>query len=463
MNPRILLPLLVAPLLAGEHTVETQPFRIERSFTASAMPEQAHVLRLEPETWGDFTIEVLAEHGSPIKQGEVVVGFEREAYEQRLDDLKREIRQKELALATQQLAFDKLKLEVALQLEAARRAKEIAAEDLAYFKATGRPAEEASAAERVKQFEFRLEAEEEELKQLTQMYEEDDLTEQTEEIILDRQKFSVASAKFDLEQTKRQVERSLKTTLPRRAEQLERAAKEAGIAWEKAEENLPRSVEAAELELTGARVALERQKLELERLSQDGPLLQWQSPVDGVVFHGSLEDGQWALGDLAKALVVGGKLPVRRGLISVVPGGDALPLHARLEAAVARTLAPEMSVGVTIPGREDLALSGTIARLDRVPGTDGKHGAAVAIEWPDDCPVPPTSQAECVAVIYDKPDALVVPVKALSAGADGAWTVEVKLADGATERRTVERGRSTAEQVEVVAGLEAGQVIVTPE
>ena len=73
MNPRILLPLLVAPLLAGEHTVETQPFRIERSFTASAMPEQAHVLRLEPETWGDFTIEVLAEHGSPIKQGEVVL------------------------------------------------------------------------------------------------------------------------------------------------------------------------------------------------------------------------------------------------------------------------------------------------------------------------------------------------------------------------------------------------------
>jgi multidrug efflux pump subunit AcrA (membrane-fusion protein) len=44
-----------------------------------------------------------------------------------------------------------------------------------------------------------------------------------------------------------------------------------------------------------------------------------------------------------------------------------------------------------------------------------------------------------------------------------SWTVDVKLADGKTEPRVVRRGRSYKDMVEIVSGVEAGQVIVIPD
>lgn len=63
---------------------------------------------------------------------------------------------------------------------------------------------------------------------------------------------------------------------------------------------------------------------------------------------------------------------------------------------------------------------------------------------------------------YEKVDALQVPTNALQLAADGSWTVEVKLADGKTERRGVTRGRVSGKSTEILSGLEPGQVVVTP-
>ena len=70
-----------------------------------------------------------------------------------------------------------------------------------------------------------------------------------------------------------------------------------------------------------------------------------------------------------------------------------------------------------------------------------------------------TAQIRLIA--YQQPTAVVVPNKALAFGAAG-WTVEVKLADGKTEHRTVKRGRVSGDETEIVSGLEVGQVIVVP-
>ena len=62
---------------------------------------------------------------------------------------------------------------------------------------------------------------------------------------------------------------------------------------------------------------------------------------------------------------------------------------------------------------------------------------------------------------YISEKAIAIPTKALSYGPQG-WTAEVKLADGKTEKRPVTRGRSSAEETEITAGLEAGQVVIVP-
>ncbi|MEM1084061.1 MAG: hypothetical protein AAGI48_08040 [Verrucomicrobiota bacterium] len=463
MTTRLIPILLATPLVAGEMTVESGPFRVEHQFNAIALPTEPALVALKAESWGEYVVESIVDHGSEVKQGDVLVAFERESYDRRLEDLERSLSQKKLALASAELGVAKLKQETELALESARRAKRNADEDLKYFREVGRPATEAELDQRLKGSQFRLDAEKEELKQLKQMYEEDDLTEETEEIILERQKQSVESAEFYLKETQRNIARTRKTSLPRQAEGLENAAATATIALEKAEQNLPRELESAELELKGTQAAYEREKLEVERLKKDGDLLEIKAASDGILFHGSLEDGRWVLGDLSKALIEGGKVPTKRVILSIAPSGAELPLHARLDPAVSRALHDGSAVSVSLPGHQHLGLVGTVSNLPGVKQADGKRPVSIQVEWPEDFMLPPASTLECVAVVYQNPGAISVPAKALQAAADGSWSVELKMAEGKTERRQVDRGHATKERVEITAGLEKGQVVVVPE
>ena len=67
----------------------------------------------------------------------------------------------------------------------------------------------------LKNAQFQLDYSQDELDQLEKMYEADDLTEDTEEIVLKRSRTEVDFAKFNLEQTKQFCDELLKIRLPR--------------------------------------------------------------------------------------------------------------------------------------------------------------------------------------------------------------------------------------------------------
>lgn len=455
--------LAVAPLAAEEITVESSPFRVEQSFKAAVLPAEPESFTLAPESWESFTIETLADHGAAVKKGETLVGFEREAYDRRVEDLRRKVALDEIAVAEAALTLEKLRKDTEIRLAAARQAKRDADEDLAYFKETGRPAAEASVNQNLASSEFRLAAEQEELKQLREMYRKDDLTEDTEEIILERQKFAVESAEFSLSEAKRRAQKTLETELPRQLETLERTARGAALALTEAEGNLPRQVKRAALELEGGREALAREQLELERLESDAALFEWKAPADGIFVHGSVEDGQWQLGDLAKSLKPGGAAPTRRALITLVPADAAPAFSARLEPEQARALDVDTPLTVTLPGREDLVLAGSVSAIAPLVATDGKQHVALDLTWPEDRDIPWLAELSCLAVAYENAEAVHVPADALTAAANGGWTLEIKLADGKTERREVTTGRANGKRIEITSGLEPGQVVIQPE
>src|SRR5690606_26735617 len=95
------------------------------------------------------------------------------------------------------------------------------------------------------------------------------------------------------------------------------------------------------------------------------------------------------------------------------------------------------------------------------PGTDGHHRADLNADWPEKTAVTPGTTVTVHVAAYENPAALTVPVKALAYSGKG-WTIEVKLADGNTERRPVDRGRVSGETAEILGGIEAGQVVVVP-
>lgn len=470
MKTLLLFAAGMAAAPAAEVTVEAKPFTIDRSFQATILPAKPALISIDPDTWADFTIEQILPHGSEVKKGDVLVKFDREGYDRKLEDLKRAVESRTLSLATQELSFAKLSEETTLRLDATRRAQRVAAEELDYFVKVNRKAQEEELADDLEGAKHRLEGEQEELKQLKQMYEADDLTEQTEEIILKRQQYSVKSAELSLKMAELKTKRALEVTLPRQLETLTSTAKSSAIELEKADKNLPRGLEIARLEIEAARVAAAREKKDLADFEKDAVFLELKAPADGTFYHGSLDEGRWTLGELAKLLTKGGKVPFIKPFASLVPKDADLGLVAHVDEGVARSLKNLMKGNVIASGREDVALTATIQKVASVPAADGRYRVDLQSESPEDpkakfpadLGVMPGMSFECRFVVHKKDAAVALPAKALRAE-DGKWTVQVKMADGKAETRPVQRGRVSGDRVEIVSGLDAGQVVIIPD
>jgi hypothetical protein len=148
-----LLPLLSGPVcLAGELTVEGKPFVIERTLATGALPSTCTPLRLEAKTLAAFEIKTIAAHGSRVKSGEVLVSFDTDGIDRKLDDSKRAIDSATLSLGQVEVELKGLKDSLTLKLDATKRAARNAAEDLAYFNSTSRKIKEQRVEETLKRY-----------------------------------------------------------------------------------------------------------------------------------------------------------------------------------------------------------------------------------------------------------------------------------------------------------------------
>ncbi len=462
LTPIHLVPALIAAAAtAGEVTVEPQPFTVEQTFSASALPASVTPIRLDAEEWSDFEISEIAAHGSRVRAGDVLVRFESKDFEKKLHDAREAVKTRALAIAQAELELASLEETTPIKLENLRRAARNAKEELAYFTGTRREAEEESAAQRLRRTEQMLANQREELSQLTKMYEADDLTEETEEIILQRQRESVAAAEFSLRMEKLNHERTINVMLPRESERLAESEKSTALALTKAEEELPRAIKIAAAELAVAQTAAEREKETLAGLEADESLFEIKAPAAGWFYYGPIENGRWTPGDVVKALVVGGKAPTGRAIATFIPADAKLGLVAFVDEPVARALSSDLAGTATLAGREEVEVPVKVIEIAAAPGPDGKYRVDLEATWPAGLDIAPAATAEVRAVSHHKPGAISLPVKALAYGPAG-WTVEIKLADGKTEHRPVKRGRVSGETVEILEGLEPGQVVLVP-
>ena len=107
-----------------------------------------------------------------------------------------------------------------LEMAEAERAAKVAAEDLARFLAVERAAAEEQAKFAVRSAEERVKYAREELEQLEKMYKDKDLTEETEEMILQRTRFEVEQAEQALKRVKENSEEMLLLGIDRKSTRL---------------------------------------------------------------------------------------------------------------------------------------------------------------------------------------------------------------------------------------------------
>ena len=448
--------------LAAKVPVKSESFTVRPMLSATVLPDAAMPITVDAKQWGAFTIAEIVPHGSAVKKDQVLVRFEDDEFQKKLRDAESAAAAGKLTQANAEAEFTTAEKLLPTQLQAAKIKAEEAAEAWEYFQKVRREADVTRANLSLKQAEIRLDGEREELVQLEKMYKADDLTENTEEIILKRQRESVKAAEIGLELTKIGHKRQMDVSLPREAVTLEREALSSAISFKEQEQNIPRSFELKRIALEDARTAAKRGAENLAKLQTEKGQFVIKAPVDGWFYYGVMQDGRWVPGDPAKAPVVFGAVGTRRPFAVVVPGTATMVLESAVEESIARSLKTDLAGFANFTGRADLSFPVKISSVSATPGTDGRYRVTLSGQFPADIPLVAGMTASVQVIAYHKDSAITVPVKALNATDDGGWEVEIEEAEGKTKRVPVKRGMTFGDKVEILSGLEDGQSVIVP-
>ena len=200
----------------GTYKVKQAPFKIEVDLSGIFEADHMWPVALRPESYSSFSVIKAVPPGKRVQKGETLVWLDMKEIDQQIQDLQHTLRLNELSQQSAKAVLDLLKTTVPLDLESAIRAKRIADEDLNYFLQTNRAFEQESAEFSLKSSKQSLEYAQEELKQLEEMYNADDLTEETEEIVLKRARNDVERARFYLKSTELRTQEGAQSGHPPR-------------------------------------------------------------------------------------------------------------------------------------------------------------------------------------------------------------------------------------------------------
>ncbi len=456
-------PKAAKPKPDSKFKIKKKPFVVQVNLKGVLEAEKMAEVTLDPQEWREWNVLQAVAPGAKVNKGDILVKCDPAKLDRTLADAEagQALKKQTIDLARQELAFLKKTLPTGLA-DAERTAKR-AAEDLALFEKIGRPWAVKWAAFSVKSNQDRLSYELEELKQLEKMYKEDELTEETEEIILKRQRDYVARLKFILNSALMQKDQTENVSLPRTAVDLKSGVEKVSLASERAQAMLPAALaqKSFELDLLAHKQKMEEGKL--ARLRADRALMEIAAPIAGVVYFGQCRLGRWPdVGEMQSSLRRGGALKPFRVAMTVV---DSTSLFVRAEV-------PESALHLLKVGLEGDALpvgypkvraKAKVKHLDLTPVKDGVFEAQVAIGKGGAGGLALTAGMGCALsfIPYKKKDAIAVPEKSVFVDFFEGERQYVWVAFDKTgrEKRWVKTGIKSKGEIEILEGLKDGEEI----
>jgi hypothetical protein len=458
----LLLPALFLLNSSGQEvTIKSQTLETTLEFEATFIPEQPIVFKIEPNQWSQFIISELVQHGTSVKKDQVIIAFEAENYQRHLAETKEDAKVRAIALAKAERQLADLKTNTPRLLEGLKLAHDRAKEALDYFTSTGKALQEEEAIESLKRSQRSLSYQEEELKQLLKMYKEDGITEETEEIILKRQRASVKSAEFSVKKAELTSKWALEKTIPRQAVDLKRTYADALLAYETGIVNLPRALEEETLAFTKTQRSHTKLDQDQRELIDDGKLMNLKAPTDGTIYHGKIDENSWSIEGTSKYLFKSGSVPANTVFMSFIPTTSTLTLQGAISQKEVLKLPREAKGTASVEGLEESNFPVTLTQIDGAPNTSGQYGLGLSVELPKDSSIVTGMKGKVRLVTYRKENAISIPPNAIVRDC-GKTTVKLKMADGKHETREVKTGRSVNGNIEILEGLEADQVIFIP-
>lgn len=444
------------------HTVKRAPFRVEVEIDGVFEAAELHPVSLRPEVWSTLKVEKAVDEGAVVEAGEPILWLDARKLDEEIRNLKFSRDLGYLSLKQAEAELHALERSAPLDLESARRARQVAAEDLEYFLNVDEEQKKRMAEEALKTSQYSLEYAQEELNQLEQMYKADDLTEQTEEIILKRARRDVERSEFFLESASLRHQRTLEFLLPREKQQVQEAAVRAELNLARLEATLPTTLQTRRIELEKLQHAQQQLEEKLALHQADRELMTVKAPAAGAVYYGESNRGKWTTAStLRQQLRPGGTVSANTVLMTIVVGG---PSFVRVDVSEDkyRYFREGTKARIKPAAFPDLVLTGTCSAPGAVPVKEGTFDGRVSFEVAGSGPVPLVAMT-CKVLLtpVDKPDAISVPSEAVFEDETHSGKHYVYLDDeDEPQRRPVELGEKSKGRTEILSGLMEGDVIL---
>jgi multidrug efflux pump subunit AcrA (membrane-fusion protein) len=449
---------------APTYTVKREPFKIQFDLDGSFESRNMTEIIFHPEEWTSFTVVQAVEHGSRVKKGDVLVEFDSEKIDKAIADLRTEQQIAELALKMSEDQLATLEKSTPLDLETSQRSKRLAEEDQKNYQDVIRPNAIKEADKYVKFYHQFLDYDREELEQLEKMYKADDLTEETEKIVLKRARDTVERAEFQVEQEEIQRDQLLKYHIPRMDEQIKENVERRTLAWSKDRVELPLNLEKQRLDVAKLKVQIARSKERLKNLLADQELMKIKAPSDGYVYYGRCQRGKFnEITSLTESLRRGGNAMPHHVLMTIVESRP-LMIHSTISEERLQYIRNGMDGKASPTGYPDIKLDVTVDEVGKIPISMGSFDLQFSLDLEDQVPkvILPGMACKIKLTPYSKSDALIVPPKLVSTDPldDEKHFVYLQLKDGKAEKHDVTIGKQNDKQMEILKGLSEGDKIL---
>ena len=449
---------------SGTHKVKAAPFKIELNLKGTFIPTETAPIKVKPEVWSDLTLaRDAATHGSSVKANDLLISLKKEKMEKHLVDTELSLEEAKLGFAVAKAEHEFAVNSAALDAKVTQRTLVRLEEDMKRYMEKTRELSRKSANYSRTSAENSLSYVQEELKQLKKMYEADDITEETEEIIVKRAQHSVDRAIHYLNRTRNSTEAALEFTLPREEEDVTLNLDRVKLSTKKATLTHEEKLAKLAVGMRKQERSLKESGKNLAKLKRDATLLSVRSPIDGVLYHGAFVEGTWmGRKGVQSKLREGGKLLSGEVVMTVVsPKG--LAARASLTEADFRKVTPKMKGWATPAAEPGQRVAIEVKSVSNLPSSPGQYTVTFSVAPGNKTYLHPGMSCSIRLPVLDKPKAITVPTKALSANAKGQITVRVKDEEKAAGRLVrVKTGSSHDGKTEILKGLSEGDEILLP-
>ncbi|MGB7345205.1 MAG: HlyD family efflux transporter periplasmic adaptor subunit [Pirellulaceae bacterium] len=334
----------------------------------------ASEISVDNEHLTELEIKRILPHGTKVKKGQNVIWFDTEDVDKKIKEAEIDLKLAELALAEEEFKHEQFVKTQALDKVAAERSRKQAQQNFDNFAGVDRDREILSAQFNLKSSQSSLDNAAEELQQLEQMYKEDDLTEESEEIVLKRAKQAVEFAQFRLDGTIISTERSIKQTVPRKEASEKDSLERAQLAYQKSMKDLAMARAKQDIEIARKREKFKDEVKKVEEMRAERKAMVLQAPNEGIVLHGKLTRGK--LADKPSTLEVGAKVTIDQ-VIATVVNPDRLQIRVDLDEKHLSLVKAGVKCKVIPRAYSDAAISGLVKSVSSVPYAGSKYDCLV--------------------------------------------------------------------------------------